>query len=343
MTTRNPNLYGAIRKVPRRRFLGLIAACGMPLLVGTDTGRANAGSPLYRWRGRALGAAAQITLAHPDPGVARDVVERCVAEVVRLESVFSLFQGESEISRLNRDGRLAGASLDLRLLLAHSRRFGEITGGAFDVTVQPLWQFYASHYGLVGPGGTPPPDRALEETLRRIDYRQIDISGADVGFLRAGMALTLNGIAQGYITDRIVTILRNEGFDQVLADLGEIAALNPPAGQAGWPVRIGAAGSRVRNGDIVPLANQAIATSAGDATTFDRAGRYNHLLDPRTGRSAPAHHAVSVISSSATVSDALSTALSILPIARAGGILRETGADRVIYRNAFGPPVEVVA
>jgi len=333
----------AATRIPRRRLLGLVAACGLPMLFRADGTRAVAGTPLYRWRGRALGTTAQITLAHPDAAAARAVIERCVAEVVRLESVFSLFQNESELSQLNRHGRLRGASLDLRLLLAESRRFGDLTGGAFDVTVQPLWQLYARHFAAVGPDGAPPPVHALEDARRRVDYRQIDIGGAEVGFLRPGMAVTLNGIAQGYITDRIAMVLRDAGFDQVLADLGEIAALDPPPGQAGWPVRIADAGLFLRDGDIVRLANQAIATSSGSGTTFDRAGRHHHLFDPRTGRSAHAHQSVSVISRSATVSDALSTALSVLPADCARRILRGAGANRAIFRNASGPSVRVSA
>jgi thiamine biosynthesis lipoprotein len=327
----------------RRRALGLVAACGLPLLFGADATRSIAGMPIYRWRGRAFGAAAQITLAHPDAAAARALIARCIAEIVRLESVFSLFQDESELSRLNRDGRLRVASLDLRLLLAESRRFGELTGGAFDVTVQPLWQLYARHFAAVGPDGAAPSAGALESARRRVDYRRIDISGAEVGFMQSGMAVTLNGIAQGYITDRIAMILRDAGFDQVLADLGEIAALDPPSGQAGWPVRIADAGPWVRDGDIVWLANQAIATSSGDGTKFDQVGRHHHLFDPRTGESAHAHRSVSVISRSATVSDALSTALSVLPSDRAEDILRRAGAARALFRNESGASVQVSA
>lgn len=343
MTTRHSIANAAARTMSRRRVLGLVAACGLPLLFGVNATRAAVGMPVYRWRGRALGATAQITLLHPDAAAARAVVERCIAEVVRLESIFSLYQGESEISRFNRDGRLRGASLDMRLLLAESRRFGDLTCGAFDITVQPLWRLYARHFAAVGPGGAPPPVGVLDDVRRHVGYRRIDIDGADAGFLEAGMEVTLNGIAQGYITDRIVTMLRNEGFDQVLADLGEIAALDAPSGEAGWPVVVDEPGRWRHEGTALRLANQAIATSSGGATKFDDVGRYNHLFDPRTGQSANAFRAVSVIARSAMVSDALSTALSVLPIADARRVLREVGAERALYWNGFGPAFEVAA
>jgi len=325
--------------VSRRRVFRLLAACGLPLVLGGRRVRSREGAPLLRWRGNALGAPAEISLVHADAAKAMAVIERCLSEVVRLEAVFSLFQGESEISRLNRDGQIKGASLDLRLLLAEAMRFGRITDGAFDVTVQPLWELYAAHFAAVGPDGNGPSGNARAAALRRVDYRQIDISGSDVGFLRPGMAVTLNGIAQGYITDRIAAILCNEGFDRVIANLGEIAALNPPEGQAGWPVRIDDPDSRGDDRDAMLLANRAIATSAGGATRFDRAGRYHHLFDPRTGRSAHRHCSVSVISQSAALSDALSTALAILPPAQTVRVLRAAGAERAIFLRDAGQKV----
>jgi len=325
--------------VSRRRVFGLLAVCGLPLVLGGRGVRSGEVAPVLRWHGTALGAPAEISLAHPDAAKARAVIGRCLSEVVRLEAVFSLFQGESEISRLNRDGRIRGASLDMRLLLAEAVRFGRLTGGAFDVTVQPLWELYAAHFAAQGPESDGPSERARAAALRRVDYRQIEIGGADVGFLRPGMAVTLNGIAQGYITDRIAAILHNEGFDRVLANLGEIAVLKPPEGQTGWPVRIGDPDGRHDERDAMLLANRAIATSAGGATRFDRAGRHHHLFDPRTGRSAHRHRAVSVISRSAALSDALSTALAILPPAETEQLLRAAGAERAIFLRDAGRKV----
>jgi thiamine biosynthesis lipoprotein len=333
----------ATQGVTRRRVMSLVAACGLPLVLGDQSGAAGRRSMFHRWRSRALGAPTQITLAHPDAAVVKAVIQRCLSEIIRLESVFSLYQADSEISRLNRDGRLADASLDFRLLLAESLRLGQLTGGAFDISVQPLWTLYETHFAAAGGGGPGPSERAIDAARRRVDFRQIDLTGGGAGFLRPKMAVTLNGIAQGYITDRIATILRDHGFDQVLADFGEIAALDPPQGQSGWTVRIDDPGGRLQGDDTIVLNNRAIATSSGSATRFDDAGRYHHLFDPRTGRSAVGYHAVSVISRRATLSDALSTALSILPQDSARPLLRALGAERAIFQEHAKPPVFVTA
>lgn len=113
------------------------------------------------------------------------------------------------------------------------------------------------------------------------------------------MALTFNGIAQGYVTDRVADLLRGEGLADVLINLGEIRAL---PGRA-WP--IGVSGQTER----IELRNGAIAQSAGRGTRFTADGLWHHLIDPGSGRSAQGTAALTVAAATATEADALSTAL----------------------------------
>ena len=99
----------------------------------------------HEWTGTALGAVANITLFHPDRGEARSIIRACLAEIDRLEGEFSLFRPDSALCRLNRDGVLPDPSLDMRRLLTEAVRFGDLSGGRFDVTVQPLWRLLAAH------------------------------------------------------------------------------------------------------------------------------------------------------------------------------------------------------
>ncbi len=125
----------------RRRFLSLsagVTAMGlMPLPVFAT-------SPLLRhWTGSALGGPASIAIHYPDRAEADRLIGRCVAEIGRLEGIFSLYRPDSALSRLNRDGHLAAPPSDLVVLLSESIRFSRLTGGAFDVTVQPLWNGFS--------------------------------------------------------------------------------------------------------------------------------------------------------------------------------------------------------
>jgi thiamine biosynthesis lipoprotein len=312
----------------RRRFIAIAAAAA----GGAAFARAGfASDPLHTWRGVALGAEASIRLAHPDATAARRLIDACVAEIARLERIFSLYRADSALSRLNAGGHLELPPLELVELLGRAASVSEATGGTFDVTVQPLWQRYVAHFATPG---TDPAGPDLADVLPLVDWRGIRVGPAEIALARSGMAVTLNGIAQGYVTDRVADLLRAEGMDHVLIDLGETRAMGThPDGR---PWRIGLADPAVpdRIAAHVPLADMALATSGGYGTRFEATGRHNHLIDPRTGRSAPAFRSVSVLARDATTADAASTALSFLEDDEIGPALARLGA---LEAHVLGP------
>ena len=299
----------------RRRFVAIAAAAaGLPfaaIRAGAET------SHLHRWSGIALGAAAEIVLYDPDAAHARWLIARCIAEIDRLEDVFSLYRPESAICRLNRDGRLTAPPLELVDLLAETRSFSERTEGAFDVTVQPLWRLYAAHFARPDTDPRGPGEAAHARVQALVDYRAVEIEPAEVRFARRGMAVTLNGIAQGYITDRVATLLQDAGMGDVLLDIGEVRALGRHPDGRPWHVGIRRAAQPETVARTVMLADRAVATSAGIASPFDASGRHHHLFDPATGRPTPGAGQVSVIAPNATMADALSTAIAVSPPERA--------------------------
>lgn len=298
--------YHQCTAITRRRTLAIVAGGAVGALL---PGIGRVGVPhLFQWTGTALGAPASIRLYHRDRCEAESAIADSVAEIERLENEFSLYRADSALSRLNRDGRLAAPSHDMRRLLALSRHFGDITDGLFDVTVQPLWDLYARHFLRRADDTAGPPAEAVADALRYVDHRRIDLTAGAVRLL-PGMAVTLNGIAQGYVTDRVADLLRTRGWSNVLVDLGEMRALDGHPDNRPWRIAL-------RDGDggsagILPLANTALATSAPTGTTFDRAGRFGHLFNPRRAWYAPLHRSLTVIAADATTADALSTALAL--------------------------------
>ena len=316
---------------PRRRALRILA--GAAALGGLASLRdGTAATPLQEWRGAALGAGAHILLLHADRDAARAALGRVVAEIERLENEFSLFRPHSALSRLNRDGRLPRPSLDMRRLVAEALRLGELTGGAFDITVQPLWELHARHAG-------EPPDAALEAALALVGYRAVELGASDLRFARPGMAATLNGIAQGYITDRVTGILQEAGLAEVLVEAGELRGSGQ--GPGGHPWQVALLHPAAPEADLtLGLADAAVATSAGRGGLFSADARRHHILDPRTGACPPADRAASVIASDATLADGLATALTLLP-QQAERLLRQAGAMRAILSEPGRPPWSV--
>lgn len=297
----------------RRRFVKICAAAAAGLTL--TSGLAQARPVLHRWRGIALGAKAEINLLHEDRVKAQELFQLVEAEIRRLEAVFSLYSETSELARLNRDGHLEAPSLDMVNLLALSHRIHAVTEGAFDPTVQPLWAYYADRASRgLALDSMDEEARELEEVLERTGFEHVTVEPGLVEFRRKGMALTLNGIAQGYITDRVAALLGARGCTDMVVDMGEISATGDAArsrtpSARGWPITLRPDPQTPDAAVEVKIADAAVASSARTGTTFDQAGKSSHILDPRTGRPVETDlTAASVIARTAAYADGLSTA-----------------------------------
>lgn len=299
------------RPLSRRRFIAISAAAA-GCAVTPSGAKASAAPDAVTWRGQALGAQASLVIHHHDRGVAERLVRDVVAEVERLEQVFSLYRADSSLSQLNRAGALAAPPRDLITLLDASREVWKLSEGAFDPTVQPLWRLLAEHFSRAhaDPGG--PSSAKLQEALALVGFEGVAFNQDRIAFARRGMALTLNGIAQGYITDRAVDVLRRGGIEKSMVDMGEIAALGTRPDGAPWRVAIQGAGRNAGVAATLEIEDRAVATSSADGFRFGAAGRFSHLIDPRSGGSPRLYRSVSVIAPDATSADAFSTAFSLL-------------------------------
>ncbi|MGO8918602.1 MAG: FAD:protein FMN transferase [Stellaceae bacterium] len=316
---------GSPGRPSRRRIMTLLGAvAGLPLLGAGDHAVEAEAVPLHRWSGTSLGSPSRLLLYHRDRTAAARIAGYCAAEIARLERIFALYRGDSELARLNRDGCLDAPSFDLLTLLSHCQRLSALSDGAFDVTVQPLWNLYAGHF-FAGP--YPPPEgpapRAIDQARRLVDFRSIDVAARRIVLARPGMGLTLNGIAQGYVADRVTEILRDNGCDCTLADLGRSEIKTQGRRTDGHPWRIALADPRQpdRFAAEIELRDRAVCTSGGYGTMFEPTGRYHHLFDPATGGSANHYIGISVIAASAMIADALSTALYVSPPERGPALL----------------------
>ncbi len=283
------------RVITRRRAILISAGAAGALALGTTAKPANK----YVWRGTALGADGKILISGYDDQISRTIIDRALAEIDRLENIFSLFRRKSELARLNAAGRLNKPSHDMRILLSRALNYWDATDGAFNPAIQPLWRFLAEYFSNSQANGDP-DTAVLDDLVSRCDPARIRMSSSAITLAR-GMALSFNGIAQGYITDAVAGMLRSEGFTDILVQLGEVRAL------PGRPWQIGIPSTRASHG----LADGAIATSEPSAFAFTSDGRWNHILDPVTGRSADAFSSVSVATRSACLADALSTAAAV--------------------------------
>ncbi|MFK7837318.1 MAG: FAD:protein FMN transferase [Sulfitobacter sp.] len=292
----------------RRRVLQIGAA--LPL-VGLSTGAAQA-VPVARWHGVALGAEAQIVLAGMSRDEAAPIFAMVRDEIARLEGIFSLYQAHSGLSQLNVMGRLKTPMPEFLEVLSLAKSVWQASNGVFDPSIQPIWQA-----------------RAEGRTVARShDFGAVRFSAQDVT-LAPGMALTLNGVAQGYITDRVALLLRGQGLTDLVVDAGEQRALGARPGGTDW--RLGVADPQGKIVAQLSLRDRALATSSPEGTLIG-AGQ-GHIIDGRTGASVARWGTVSVAHDSAAVADALSTAACCLDDAQMADMLAQFDGATLAYRG----------
>jgi thiamine biosynthesis lipoprotein len=327
------------RGMSRRQALKVVAATAAIPVAVAGWRLLGPAATFHTWEGEVLGAVSSLTLYHSNASYAQRTIDRMIAEVRRMEGVFSLFRASSELSQLNATGRITGASRDLVTVMEAARSASDVTRGAFDTTVQPLWDVYAAHFAVPGADPAGPSPTAVDAARRLVGYRNIEIGSRSVAFTEPGMMATLNGIAQGYITDTIADILRNDGFDHVVVELGETRVVGEhPDGR---PWRVGLRDQAGATDRMLDLADGSVALHGGYGTVFDPEGRNHHIFDPATGRSANAFRDVVVLSPRAIVADAIGVGLFVSGEERAAEILAAYPGTRATFTRPDGSRVTI--
>lgn len=254
--------------------------------------------------------------AEPNGGRSNTVraINKAFDEMMRIESLFSLYRPDSEISRINRlgKGEPLAVSKEVFDLIQRSIELNKKTEGAFDITVKPLADLWAQAKIV---RSEPTADK-VDEAISRVGskYIHLDSAANTIAFERDGMSIDMNAIVQGYACDRAIEILKDNGIrDAVVDTSGEVYCLGRRYKDSDWVVGVRHPRDKTKVLMEIRLRDMAISTS-GDYEKFFkvRGKRYSHLVDPRTGRAVgDSVLSASVIAKDAATADALSTALSI--------------------------------
>ncbi len=309
---------GSGRPISRREALRITATAGVGAALGfgvLDLIRTGQLHRVERTRIR-MGSPVTLTAVHPDPRQGRHWVDAAFAEMERLEGILSRYRPESALSRLNATGHLEGAPPELREVVLRGLEVAESSGGAFDPTVAPLLALHQTSFSRTGAhgDGAPPTAREVATALERVGYRHLRVEGDRISFARPEMALTLDGIAKGYIVDRSVQRLEELGAERILVNAGgDLGAAGSPAPGDVWRVGIqdpdGPRGVR----GVLALGPRGGAATSGDYVhSFTPDRTHHHILDPRTGWSPGHARSVTVLAPSCLEADALATAALVL-------------------------------
>jgi len=299
------------RRTPTRRDVLRLLAVGGGAGIAWKMGLFGRFEPRMATRSRILmGTGVHLTVLGDDLEAADAAADATLRRMADLEALLSRHRHDSELSRLNAAGRLDGASDALIDVLQTADRVSRLGDGAFDVTVQPVLDLYR---GVVGPRGTLPPSERIEQAAGLVDHRAVRIDGRTVTLGRDGMRITLDGIAKGFVVDRGVDTLQERGFGDVFVEAGGDLAASGFKSE-GTPWRIGI--RRPRPGVALQArfeaSNRAVATSGDYMQPFTTDYAQHHILDPRTGYSAPELASSTVSAPNTVTADALATLTMVL-------------------------------
>jgi len=230
-------------------------------------------------------------------------------EIKRVEDLMSIYKHDSEISILNREGCIKGASPDLVYLIEQSIYYSKLSNGAFDITIQPVLDLWKTKISA----GEYPGDKQINNTLILVNYSNITVNNDTIAFNMQGMAITAGGIAKGYAVDKAVSLLNDQGCMNGFVNAGgDGMYFGTKQDGSYWRVGLRNPDNKSESIVILNISDVAVVTSGNYERYFNESARLSHISDPRTGYSCQSLISATVIASSAIQADTLATAVFVL-------------------------------
>ena len=298
-----------------------------------------------------MGTEYSLYLYAPSREQAAAIAKPVFEEVDRVDALLSNYRPDSELSRINRQAFDHEVTTDPETFrfLATCLAWSERSQGAFDISVGKLmkvWKFF-------GASGALPTPEEIAAAREHVGWKKIrlDPEQRTVRFLSAEIELDPGGIGKGYAVDRAVRVLRAKQVPAALLSAGSstIYALGAPPGEAGWKVRVPSLHPEGATISTVILRDTSLSTANLSEKNFVHEGQfYGAIMNPRTLQPVRGILQVTVISQSATDSDALSNALFVSGPEDRASLLGEQECALVIreqlseVEQQAAPPYEAI-
>lgn len=265
------------------------------------------------------------------------VLEACRAECERYERLFSRFEEQGSLWRLNHAG---GCRMqvpeELASFISQALGYCARSEGRFDITMGSVCRLWDFHEGRL------PQADELACALHHVDWHGVHVEGNEVWLDDPDAWIDLGGIAKGYIADSLGDLLRAHGVDSAIVDLGgNILTLGSKAGDRPW--RIGIRSPRPSVEDprpfaVVEVRNKSVVTSGVYERAFEKDGVvYHHVLDPASGYPVETDLvSATVVSERSVDGDGYSTTLLSLGSARALAFAQGLPAVEAVFLTREG-------
>lgn len=248
-----------------------------------------------------------------DEQKAKDTIQKCKDEIVRLEELFSATKENTDIYNINHlNGQKVKVNSETARLLESCVEISDTCNGAFDISIYPLvqlWGFDTKEYVV-------PSNTQIKKTLKSVNYKDISITEDDCVTLREGMSIDLGAVAKGYIAERLREIMAEQGVFRGVINLGGMVVLyNADEISDNFSVGV----EYPDSGEIFctfDTSTPFTVTSGAYQRYFEKDGnRYHHIIDPSSGYPSDSDiSSVTLVTDDAVSADALSTAFYVMGI-----------------------------
>ena len=301
--------------------------------------------PLRRFRHDAMACTFELALVCEDAAYAEQAARAAFTEIDRLERELSRFIPTSDIARVNAlpAGETIRIGIEAVECLQLAAQICADTNGAFDVTYagrrdvaagprtgrpsEPEAQARGTAASAPPQADRPEVQPAFSEAPLELDPKRRCIRAH-----AAGVRVDLGGIGKGYAIDQVLQILGDWSIDAGLIQSGQssVYALGAPPGAKHWRIALRDPVSHDETLEHVSLKDAALSGSG-------RKLHGDHIIDPRTGRPADDRLGAWALAPSAALSDALSTALMIMPPEEVAAYCRtQTGVSAFLVASEAG-------
>lgn len=293
----------------------------------------------YSKSGFAFDTVIEITVYDNNKEHAESVLNSCMDLCNYYDSLFNINNPSSDIFKINESGgETVKVSKDTIDIIKRSVYYSEISGGIFDITIEPLYELWdfnnSSHENI------PDNDSILKE-LENVNYKSIEISESDKTVtVPKGLKINLGAIAKGYIADKLKEFLKENDIECALINLGgNILTFGEKPDKKSFNIGIQKPFSNT--GEIITTVeanNKSVVTSGIYQRYFEYDGKiYHHIINPFTGYPAENNLAsVTIISDSSTDADALSTICMLLGEEKANDFLKTIGSVSAVLIDKGG-------
>ncbi|MBA5851243.1 FAD:protein FMN transferase [Clostridium sp. cel8] len=213
-------------------------------------------------------------------------VDKAFERIKKIEDKMSVNKSGTELDKVaeNAGKKYVKVSDDTFYVLKKGKYYSEQSKGVFDITIGPLVKLW----GIGTDNAKLPSSQEIESKKELVNYKDLllDEKNKKVMLAKEGMSLDLGGIAKGYAADEATRILRENGVEHAIVNLGgNVVVLNNNVD--GNPWRIGVQDPFESRGDAVGVLNETnktVVTSGIYERYFKKNGKiYHHILDPFTG------------------------------------------------------------